>query len=43
MPSETVEDLSAPMPAAPVRRFLFTDVQINSPTAPPPGDRLVLR
>ena len=40
MPSETVEDLSAPMPAPPVRQFSFTDFQVNNPTAPPPGDRL---
>ena len=40
MPSETVDDLSAPMPAPPVRQFSFTDFQVNNPTAPPPGDRL---
>jgi hypothetical protein len=40
MALDSLDPLTAPMPAPPVRQFSFTDFQTNNPTAPPPGDRL---
>jgi len=37
---DTLDKLTAPMPAPPVRQFSFTDFATNNPTTPPPGDRL---
>lgn len=40
MASDVLSELTAPMPAPPVRAYSFTDWQVANPTAPPPGDRL---